>query len=55
MIKLNTKRDERIAEIFPDDPDCNISIITTNQTLRLQHAFLTMDSSFFSQIDPDTR
>jgi hypothetical protein len=55
MIKINTKEDPRIAEDFPNDPYSNLTIITQTQDLHLQLAFLTMDSGYFSRIDPDTR
>jgi hypothetical protein len=55
MIRVNTKEDERIAETFPNDPYSNLCIITATQKLNLQQAFLSMDSEYFSKIDPDTR
>ena len=55
MIKINTKEDPRLAEDFPNDPYSNLTINTETQHLHLQLAFLTMDSGYFSRIDPDTR
>lgn len=55
MIRVNTKEDERICESFPNDPYSNLCIVTASQRLNLQQAFLSMDSDYFSNIDPDTR
>jgi hypothetical protein len=55
MIKINTRSDPRISEAFPNDPYSNLCILTATQTLNLQQAFLSMDSEYFSQVDPDTR
>lgn len=54
-IKINTKSDERISSLFPNDPYSNLCIITTSQRLYLQQAFLAVDSEFFESIEPDTR
>lgn len=54
MIKINTKEDPLLAKDFPNDPYCNLNIITTTQIFNLQQAFLAMDSEFFAKIDPDT-
>lgn len=55
MIKINAKSDPRISENFPNDPYSNLCIVTQTQKLNLQQAFLSMDSEYFSMIDPDTR
>jgi hypothetical protein len=55
MIKINTKCDPRVSQNFPNDPYSNLCILTTTQKLNLQQAFLSMDSDYFSKIDPDTR
>ena len=55
MININTKSDARISEDFPNDPYSNLKIITQTQELNLQLAFLSMDSEYFSRVDPDAQ
>ena len=44
-----------MLETFPDDPYSDLCIVTQTRRLNLVLAYLSIDSNFFSRIDPDTR
>ena len=54
-LKINDKIDPKLEENFPDDPYSDITIHTATQQLHLTLAYLSMDSGYFSQIDPATQ
>lgn len=55
MIQINNRLDSRIASNFPNDPDGHLCITTATKKLNLQLAFLSIDSDYFAEVDPDTR
>jgi hypothetical protein len=44
-----------MLENYPDDPYSDLCIITQTRRLNLVLAYLSIDSTFFANIDPDTR
>lgn len=49
MIKINAKYNPKLLSQFPYDPYYNITIRTKSKELRLDVAYLIIDSKFFEQ------
>lgn len=54
-LAIQAKNDEKLLLNFPNDPFSDITIQTATQELNLALAYLSIDSGYFSQIDPSTR
>lgn len=53
-LTIQSKNDEKLLLNFPNDPFSDIAIQTATQELNLALAYLSIDSGYFSQIDPST-
>ena len=54
-IVINSKENKKLLENFPEDPYSNWNIKTSQTILKLSEAYLSIDSDFFGNIEPDVK
>lgn len=54
-IVINSKENKKLLHNFPEDPYSDITILTQFSKLHLVLAFLSIDSEYFANLEPDTK
>ena len=51
-ISINSQTNDKLCQLFPNDPYADVTITTATQQLELTLAYLAIDSNFFAQQNP---
>jgi len=54
-IVINSKENKKLLQNFPEDPYSDITILTQYSKLHLALAYLSIDSEYFANLDPDAK